>query len=230
MSEKVSLEGKLSNIPLDQIIIDPTQPRKCFDEEALIELAESIKEHGLLQPILVRPNGDGTFQIVHGERRYRAHQIGKLPTIRCIVSELSDSEVADARLAENIEREDLTDLELAREFQRRVDAGQTHQQIADTIKKARAYVTQRLALLKLPRRQQTQLEKGEITFTTARLMASDNLKTREKVGYAVTLEDLDVYKLIQEKKEPTLDELYRALKHDLKRIERWRVKEAIKEW
>lgn len=215
-------ENKIFSIPLTQIRTDSTQPRKHLDPQKLSELSQSIKEHGLLQPILVRPNGDGTFEIVHGERRYRAHQKAGLPTIKCIVRELSDSKVADARVVENIEREDLTDLELAREFQKRVEKGETHQQIADSIKKTRAYVTQRLALLKLPEDIQAKLEKGEIGFTEARILASapKNVGMSHQHGYAVTIEDLEVYKLFHTGQKPELDQLYLAYRKDLAMIRR----------
>ena len=215
-------DNKIFSIPLEQITTDSNQPRKHFNPQKLGELAESIKEHGLLQPILVRPNGDDTFEIVHGERRYRAHQKAGLPTIKCIVRELSDSKVVDARLVENIEREDLTDLELAKEFQRRVDQGETHQQIADSIKKTRAYVTQRLALLKLPENVQRKLEKGEIGFTEARILALSGINKNEEPqhGDAVTMEDLEVYKLFHSGQKPELDQLYLAYRKDLATLRR----------
>lgn len=215
-------DNKIFSIPLGQITTDSNQPRKHFNPQKLGELAESIKEHGLLQPILVRPNGDGTFEIVHGERRYRAHEKAGLPTIKCIVRELSDSKVADARLVENIEREDLTDLELAKEFQKRVEKGETHQQIADSIKKTRAYVTQRLALLKLPENVQRKLEKGKIGFTEARMLALSGINKNEESehGYAVTIEDLEVYKLFHSEQKPKLEQLYLAYRKDLATLRR----------
>lgn len=215
-------DNKIFSIPLEQIRTDSTQPRKHFDLQKIGELAESIKEHGLLQPILVRPNGNGTFEIVHGERRYRAHQKAGLPTIKCIIRELSDSKVVDVRLVENIEREDLTDLELAKEFQKRVGQGETHQQIADSIKKTRAYVTQRLALLKLPENVQRKLEKGEIGFTEARILALSGINRNEESqhGYAVTIEDLEVWKLFHSEQKPELDQLYLAYRKDLATLRR----------
>ena len=168
-------QEKVLNIPLEHIKADPQQPRKRFDERSLKELADSIKEFGLLQPIMVRRNdGDETYVIVHGERRFRAHQIAALPTIKCIVTD-RDTELNSIRIVENVLREDLSDLDLAREFQKRVDAGETHQQIANKIHKSRAFVTQRLALLRLPEERQEQLEHRKITFASARmLVASDN--------------------------------------------------------
>lgn len=211
------------DMPLDRITTDPNQPRKHFDKQKLNELAESIKQHGLLQPILVRPNGDGTFQIVHGERRFRAHQIAALPTIKCIVKEMSDRNVADARVVENVEREDLSDLELAKEFQKRIEKGETHQQIADAIKKTRAYVTQRLALLRLPENVQRKLEEKKIDFTEARILATakrENVDVPRQHGYGVTMEQLEVYKLFQKGEKQTLDLLYRAYRKDLATIQR----------
>jgi ParB family chromosome partitioning protein len=218
------------DLPLNHVIPDPEQPRKYFDAESLTELAESIKQHGLLQPILVRPNGNGTYAVVHGERRLRAHQIAHLLTIRCIISEMEDREAKDAQVIENLIREDLTDMELAREFQRRLDAGSTHEQIAKAIGKSRAFVTQRLGLLRLPQERQEQLEKGEITFANARILAASNNASNASACnacngdgqycYGVTMENLEVYKLFQQPNQPDLQTLHIAYRKDLATIRR----------
>lgn len=179
-------EQRVFEIPLDKIKTDPTQPRKFFSEQDLRELADSIKEHGLLQPIMVKQNGDGTYLIVHGERRFRAHQIAVLPTIKCLVSDKTDAQVKDARIVENLVRADLSDMELAKEFQRRVDAGETHEQIANSIKKSRTFVTQRLALMRLPEERKQQLEQGKITFADARVALH---QPEQQDGYGVTMEE-----------------------------------------
>jgi ParB family chromosome partitioning protein len=220
----------IREIPLKRIIPDPEQPRKHVNIESLNELAESIKTHGLLQPILVRSNGDGTYVIVHGERRFRAHQIAQLLTIKCIVSDMDDTEAKDAQVIENLIREDLSDMELAREFQRRADAGATHGQIAKAVGKSRAFVTQHLGLLRLPEKRQEQLEKGEITFADARLMAASNNTSNTQMGnacdgdgqhgYAVTMENLEVYKLFQKTNKPDLATLHAAYRKDLAIIRR----------
>jgi ParB family chromosome partitioning protein len=215
----------IREIPLKRIIPDPEQPRKHVNIESLNELAESIKTHGLLQPILVRSNGDGTYVIVHGERRFRAHQIAQLLTIKCIVSDMDDTEAKDAQVIENLIREDLSDMELAREFQRRADAGATHEQIAKAVGKSRAFVTQHLGLLRLPEKRQEQLEKGEITFADARLMAASNGNCgqccpQSEHGYAVTMENLEVYKLFQQTNKPDLATLHAAYRKDLAIIRR----------
>ena len=175
-------EERLSELRLEQVIPDATQPRKYFDGCKIKELADSIEKHGLLQPILVRPR-NGVYQIVHGERRYRAHKKLGAKTIRAIVKKLSDEQVADIRLVENIERDNLSDIELAWEFDRRVKDGQIHEQIAKVVGKSRAFVTQRLALLKLPKKEQERMLKGELSFTNARLLLSiSDPSIRERVS------------------------------------------------
>jgi ParB family chromosome partitioning protein len=219
--------NRIFEIPLQKIRADPTQPRKYFNELDLRELADSIKEQGLLQPIMVKPNGDGTFLIIHGERRFRAHELGAMRTIKCIVVDKSDSEIQDARVTENLVRADLSDMELAKEFQRRVDAGETHEQIAHSIKKSRAFVTQRLSLLRLPEDRQKQLEEGKISFADARvIVASNDIPTTENSVvenqhcYAVTMESLEVYKLFKQSEKPDLKTLHEAYRKDLITIRR----------
>ncbi len=215
-------------LPLNRVIPDPEQPRKYFDEQALSELAESIKAHGLLQPILVRSNGNGMYVVVHGERRLKAHQIAQLLTIKCIVSDMGDSEAKNAQVIENLIREDLSDMELAREFQRRLDAGATHEGIAKAIGKSRAFVSQRLGLLRLSIERQEQLERGEITFANARILAaSNNVSDSSNAcngdgqhGYAVTMENLEVYKLFKQTDKPDLETLHMAYRKDLATIRR----------
>ncbi|WP_052759477.1 ParB/RepB/Spo0J family partition protein [Paenibacillus sp. DMB20] len=114
---------------LESIVVNPDQPRKHFDEESLRQLAESIKADGLQSPILVRPKA-GNFEIVQGERRYRAHVIAGLGTIRADVRELSDEDAFHLAVIENIQREQLTEMEEARAFQRYVELGLTHDAIA----------------------------------------------------------------------------------------------------
>ena len=217
-------ENKIFDIPLEQILVDPNQPRKYFDEQALRELAESIKEYGLLQPILVKPNSNGGFQIVHGERRYRDHQIAALPTIRCMIQDVEDSKVSNFRVVENTARQDLSDMDLAKEFQRRVSKGETHEEIAKSIHKSRAFVTQRLALLRLPEERQRQLDKGEITFNDARVLASNTMPSNSTVEnqhcYAVTMEKLEVYKLFHQTEKPAFDVLYAAYRKDMATLRR----------
>ena len=161
-------------LPIDRISPDPDQPRKFFDEEEEQRLAESIRRHGLLQPILVRPVKKPSYDylIVHGERRFRAHRRLGLMAIKAIVREMEGSEARDLQLLENVQRSDLSDIELAWEFQRRVDSGQIHQQIAEVIGRNRSYVTQRLSLLQLSDSNQQKMLKGELGFSQARILLS----------------------------------------------------------
>jgi ParB family chromosome partitioning protein len=161
-------------IPIDRILPDPDQPRKFFDEAEELRIAESIQRHGLIQPILVRPikHPAHDYRIVYGERRYRAHKRLGLRTIKAIVREMEDSEARDLQLLENIQRSDLSDIELAWEFQRRIKEGHTHQQIAEVIGRNRSYVTQRLSLLRLSDSDQQRMLRSELSFSQARVLVS----------------------------------------------------------
>lgn len=184
-------------ISIDRIIPDPEQPRKYFDEAEELHLAKSIETHGLLQPILVMPIEDPTydFQIICGERRYRAHKRLGLVTIKAIIKEMDISEVKDIQLLENVQRSDLSDIELAWEFQRRVDRGQTHRQIAEVIRRNHSYVTQRLGLLKLTDIDQKRMLRGELSFSQARVLLSiKNPEDRRKISENLT-KDMSVRSL-----------------------------------
>ncbi|MET3210803.1 UNVERIFIED_CONTAM: ParB/RepB/Spo0J family partition protein [Paenibacillus sp. PvR008] len=136
------------DIPMSNIQPNPNQPRKQFDEESLRELADSIVADGLQSPILVRRVGEG-YEIVQGERRYRAHVLAGLSSIRAEIRDLSDTEAFHLAVIENIQREQLTDIEEAHAFQNYVELGYTHEQVAEKVKKSRTYVTSKLRLLKL---------------------------------------------------------------------------------
>lgn len=225
---------KIHKIPIDQIVTDPTQPRKFFNSRKLDELAESIKEYGLLQPIQVQSKKNGKYKIVHGDRRFRAHKKAGLSTIQCIIKDVEETRLTDIRLIENIIREDLSDLELAKEFQIRIDRGETHQQIADRIGKTRAYVSQRVGLLKLPEQTLEQLERGDLTFSQARTIATVNPRINDSAvvtnGYTVTIHELEVYKLFKEDHEPELKDLYQAYRNDISIIRRACVRMEVDKW
>ena len=163
----------LKRIPLDQIIPNPDQPRKHFDEQALRELAGSIQARGLKQPIAVRPIGDGTYQIIMGERRWRAHCLlrdeGKLeePTILAHVRKASDEEMAIDAIIENIARADLTVLEEARAFQRMLEHGYSVERLAGELGIQAHRIRYRLQLIALDPSIQTMLAKGHISAPMA---------------------------------------------------------------
>lgn len=137
------------DISVSQIRPNPDQPRKFFDESKLKELADSIKGKGLLEEILVRPK-DEHFEIVHGERRWRACKLLGLKTIRAKVESFADDEAFELSLIENIQRENLLPIEEARAYKVFVDKGLTHEEIAGKVNKTRTYITQKLRILKLP--------------------------------------------------------------------------------
>ena len=181
------------SIPIDLIEPDPRQPRKYFHEEKIRELAESIRLHGLLQPILVRPTEKGTYQIVHGERRYRACRLLGLKKINCIIRDLPNEEVPVIQLIENLQREDLTPLEEAQIYKRLVEEfGFTHEEIARMIGKSREYVSNKLRLLKLPKTVQEALIEGKITEGHAKAILSVKKEDQERVFQKVVEENFTV--------------------------------------
>jgi ParB family chromosome partitioning protein len=150
---------------------NPHQPRKIFPRAELEELAASIQARGLLQAIKVRPSGDG-YEIVCGERRWRAHQVFGAETIRAEVVEMTDDDMADAAIVENLQRKDITPLEEARAFQRRLDAGLTPEELAQRLGLKQVWrVTERTALLKLTPEYQDALARGILTPSQAFEMA-----------------------------------------------------------
>ena len=155
MEEVISLK-------IDDVIPNPNQPRKLFDEQALQELADSIKADGLQEPILVRPKGD-KYEVVQGERRWRAHKLAGMDTIPAKVRDVDDETAFHLAVIENIQREQLTPIEEAQAFQRYAEMGYTHEQIAKKVSKSRTYVTTRLRLLKLMPTLQDWIAKGVLT-------------------------------------------------------------------
>lgn len=164
---------ELSSLPVEQIVPNLNQPRRFFDEEKLMELANSLKEKGMLQPVLVRKLGDGTYQIIAGERRWRAAQIAGIVEIPVIEKEYDDAETLEISLLENIQREDLNPVEQARAFERLVNEYHySHKQIGDSVGKSRMAVSNSLRILKLPPAILQDLEQGRITSGHARALLS----------------------------------------------------------
>lgn len=165
-------------LPIGEVSPKPGQPRQVFDQDALDDLAASISEVGLLQPILVRPNGDG-YEIVHGERRWRACRLAGLETIRAEVRELSDSEAYIISVIENEQREDLSPIETARALKSMIDAqGLTQAGVARKVSRGRSWVAQKLRLLNLPNTTLSYVRDGQLTEAHARQLLK--LKTAKK--------------------------------------------------
>jgi ParB family chromosome partitioning protein len=179
--------SSISEIPLDHIYANPDQPRHDFDEDALEELAQSIKEHGVISPITLRKNANNNYMIIAGERRYRASKMAGLTTIPAYVRTAKDEQVMEWALIENIQREDLNAIEIALAYQKLMDDHQlTQEKMADRVGKKRATVTNYLRLLKLPAEIQIGIKEKKIDMGHARAI----------LGLSSPEEQLNVYKKI----------------------------------
>ena len=192
----VQTEGtsNLNEIALNLIDPNPNQPRREFDEDAMRELAASIKEIGIITPITLRQMTDGRYQIIAGERRWRASQLAGLTSIPAYIRTVEDENVMEMALVENIQREDLNAIEIALAYQHLVDtSGLTQEKISERVGKSRAAITNYLRLLKLPAQIQMALKNHEMDMGHARaLLALDSPSAQVKVfkdvlknGYSV---------------------------------------------
>lgn len=181
-------------LPISEIEPNRSQPRKDFDEKALAELAESISQHGLLQPLLVRPLTLGGYQIVAGERRYRACRMAGITEVPVIIRELSDTETMEIALIENLQREDLTPLEEALGYKALIDEHDFSQdEVAQSVGKSRPAITNALRLLKLPDRITEYLKDGRISAGHARaLLSLENEEQMLTVAEEIVVKDLSV--------------------------------------
>jgi len=163
---------RVVEVPLSAIVANPHQPRKSFSEEKIRELADSIREKGVLQPLLLRSSPRGGYEIVAGERRFRAAELLGYGTIPAVIREVPDRELLEIALVENIQREDLDPVELAGALQRlQAECGYTHQDLAQRLGKDRTSITNALRLLRLPEKVRRAISLGEITAGHARALA-----------------------------------------------------------
>ena len=163
----------ISEIALDQIEANPNQPRREFDAESLQELANSIREIGIVQPITLRQTDNGRYQIVAGERRWRASQMAGLTAIPAYIRTIGDESVMEMALVENIQREDLNAIEIALAYAHLLEnEGMTQEKVADRVGKSRVAVANYLRLLKLPAQVQMALQKRTIDMGHARALLS----------------------------------------------------------
>ncbi len=168
-------EGERTAVLLKTAELEPNrdQPRRVFDEQALAELADSIAQHGVLQPLLVRPLMGGGYQIVAGERRWRAARMAGLSEVPAVVREMSDSQVTEYALIENLQREDLNPVEEAQGFQSLMDTyGMTQEDVAKTVGKSRPAIANALRLLNLPPEIVKLLNAGSLSAGHARALLS----------------------------------------------------------
>jgi ParB family chromosome partitioning protein len=183
----------IRNLPLDQVYANPNQPRKLFEQNALDELAQSIRVNGLIQPITVRPDGDGKFMIVCGERRYRAHQRAGLATIKAFVADLSDDQLAINAIIENLQRADITPMEEARAYAEQIANGYTPETLAAKLgmKKNAFRIKWRLSLLALRPEYQKLFEADQLNSTQALEMAALSLEGQDKLFKLIKAGGLD---------------------------------------
>ncbi|WP_447004979.1 ParB/RepB/Spo0J family partition protein [Saccharothrix isguenensis] len=181
-------------LPVTSIRTNPKQPRQVFDEEALRELEHSIREFGLMQPIVVRATGSDTYELVMGERRWRATQLAGLKTIPAIVRQTADDVMLRDALLENIHRVQLNPLEEASAYQQLLEEfGVTHEELADRIGRSRPVVTNTIRLLKLPLPVQRRVAAGVLSAGHARaLLGIENPGTQEELAARIVAEGMSV--------------------------------------
>lgn len=173
MPELSELSRDTLEIPIDAIEINPFQPRKDFDEESLQELAQSIRIHGIIQPLTIRRMSEGAYQLIAGERRLRASKIAGLKSVPAYIRVANDQGMLEMAIVENIQRADLNAIEMAFSLQRLIDECKlTHEELSQRVGKQRSTVSNFLRLLKLPPQIQQALRKEEISMGHARSIAS----------------------------------------------------------
>ena len=180
------------SIRVDELRPDPQQPRRRFAEEPMEELAASVREHGVLQPILVRRADDGAYTIVAGERRWRAAQQAGLETVPVVVVPGTAASPLTLALIENLQREDLNPIEAALGFQRLVEQGYTHGKIGQQLGKSRAAVANALRLLQLPAAAQTLVQLGSLSEGQARAVLAAPPEHQEELAERAAAEVLTV--------------------------------------
>ena len=191
-------------ISITDIQKNPYQPRKEFDGEKLHELAQSIKENGVIQPIIVRQSPVIGYEILAGERRYRASLLAGLTSIPAVVKQLSDQEMMVQSIIENLQRENLNPIEEARAYESLVEKGFTHAEIADKMGKSRPYISNSIRLLSLPEPILSEVETGKLSQAHARSLVGLNKEQQDYFFQRIIEEDISVRKLealLTEKKQ-----------------------------
>lgn len=198
-----------NELDMNEIVPNRDQPRKTFDEASIEELAQSIKQHGVLQPLLVRPIPSGGYQLVAGERRWRACRIAGLTKVPVVIKELTDTETMEIAIIENLQREDLNPIEEAEGLQALIDkCGYTQEEVATSVGKSRPAIANSLRLLRLPPEVREMTKNGEISAGHARaLLAFDNdammlEAAKNIVSNKMTVRDVERLAKIKETAEP----------------------------
>lgn len=194
--ESLSETEKITQLSIGQLRTNPYQPRKVFDETALQELSESIKEHGILQPVVVRKKGNN-FELVVGERRFRAAKLAKLEEVPAIIKELNDQQMMELAILENLQREDLTPIEEAEAYQKLMEAlSLTQEQLAFRLGKSRPHIANHVRLLALPEKVREMISDKKLTMGHGRtLLGLRSKKLIPETAEKVVKEGLNVRQL-----------------------------------
>ncbi|MCH2455761.1 MAG: ParB/RepB/Spo0J family partition protein [Idiomarina sp.] len=204
--EEAIEKGELQKLPIEQLKPGRYQPRKDMSPEALEDLAASVKAQGIIQPIVVRPVADDEYEIIAGERRWRAAQLAKLDRVPCLIKDVADEAAVAIALIENIQREDLNSMEEATALQRLLDEFKmTHQDVAQAVGKSRTTVTNLLRLNNLETGVKTLLERGDIDLGHAKLLLALQGEQQTDVAQQIVAKDLTVReseKLVRKTLEP----------------------------
>ena len=186
-------EGSIKEIKISEIRSNPYQPRKVFDEKPLQELSESIKSHGIIQPIIVKKSIKG-YELIAGERRTRASSLAGMETIPAIIKDYDDQEMMEIALIENIQRENLNPIEEATAYEKIIEAtNMTQEQIAQKFGKSRSYITNSLGLLRLPEKVKNLVSSGQLSMGHARSLSKlENLEKIEEFTNKIIQEHLSV--------------------------------------
>ena len=171
-------EDQVEKIPLQKLVANPFQPRKLFDEETIGELAQSIREHGIIQPIVVRKKGK-KYEIVVGERRFRAAKMAQLEEIPAIVKDMTEEQMMELAILENLQREDLTPIEEAEAYQSLIEKlNFTQEDLANRLGKSRPHITNTIRLLQLPEEVRAMVNEGSLSMGHGRALLG--LKTKKE--------------------------------------------------
>lgn len=223
---ELEVGGELLEIPLTSIFPSQLQPREDFGGEALEELVSSVKQHGVVHPVLVRPRGQN-YELVAGERRWRAAQLAGLSHIPAIVKELDDLQALEVSLVENIQREDLNPLEVARGLKELMEKFHlTQEEAAEKIGKSRSEVSNLLRLLNLPPPVKNSLKAGKISYGQARALLS--LENEEEMLKALRMVEEKKLTVRQTEKLVTAKKEKKAIARDLFAEERERIEADLK--
>lgn len=189
-------ENEIKKIPLQKLVANPYQPRKIFEDEAIEELAQSIREHGIIQPIVVRKKGS-KYEIVVGERRFRAAKLANLNEIPAIVKEMSEEQMMEVAILENLQREDLTPIEEAEAYQSLIEKlNFTQEDLAKRLGKSRPHITNHIRLLQLPDVVRQMVNDGQLSMGHGRtLLGLKNKKRIPEVANKVIKHHLNVRQL-----------------------------------